>query len=86
MAALTDEMRAKVRDIVCDVLELEPGELTETSLFVEDHDADSMLAIEILASLEIGFDLTIAQSELERMVNLAGIHDVLADVLAESAA
>lgn len=84
MTVLTDDMRAKAKGIVCDVLELEPDEVTETSLFVEDHGADSMRAIEILASLEVSFGVTIRQAELERMVNLAGIYEILADRLAAS--
>jgi acyl carrier protein len=86
MPVLTEEKRAKVKEIVCDVLEIEDDEVTETSLFVEDHEADSMRAIEILASLEINFGVTVDQSELERMVNLAGVYEVLGDCLAEPAA
>ena len=41
MTELSGDMRAKVKDIVCDILELEPGEVTETSMFVEEHGADS---------------------------------------------
>lgn len=78
---VTDEVRTKVRQIVCDVLELETDEVTEESLFVDDHGSDSMRAIEILASLEITFRVTIDQSELERMVNLSGIYEVLEDTL-----
>ncbi|MBD2892451.1 acyl carrier protein [Spirillospora sp. NPDC000708] len=86
MTALTDATRAKVKEIVCDILELETEEVTETSLFVEEHGADSMRAIEILASLEINFGVVIDQSELERMVNLAGVYEVLGDRLAGTAA
>ena len=81
MAAVTDEVRTKVKEIVCDVLELEPEEVSDTSLFMEQHGADSMRAIEILASLEIAFRTTIEQSELERMVNLNGIYEVLEDTI-----
>ncbi|MFF4412788.1 acyl carrier protein [Streptosporangium sp. NPDC001559] len=86
MAVLTDEVREKVKEIVCDVLSLESDDVTETSLFVEDHEADSMQAIEILASLEINFNVTVDQSELERMVNLAGVYEVLKGCLADPAA
>ncbi len=85
MTELTDDMRAKVKDIVCDILELEPDEVSETGSFVDDLGADSMQTIEVLASLELNFGVVIAQSELERMVNLAGVFDVLADRLETSA-
>ncbi|MFG3051492.1 acyl carrier protein [Kitasatospora sp. NPDC048239] len=79
MSVITDEVRTKVHEIVCDVLEIEPEELTEDTLFVEDLGADSMQAIEILASLEISFRTSIDQSQLERMINLKGLHEVLAE-------
>jgi acyl carrier protein len=73
------ETRTAIKDLVCDILEIEPDEVTETSLFKEDHGADSLRAIEILASLEKRFKVVIDQAELSRMVNLEGIHAVLTE-------
>jgi acyl carrier protein len=81
MSTVNDEVRSKVKELVCDILELEPDELSDTSLFVEDHGADSLRAIEILASLEVTFRTTIDQSELERMTTLSGIYEVLGDAI-----
>ncbi|MBH5335543.1 acyl carrier protein [Streptomyces pactum] len=79
MTATTDERYEKIKEIVCEILELEEDEVTETSLFREDHGADSLRAIEILASLEKEFKITIDQSELSRMVNLKGVTEVVAE-------
>ncbi|MFD5552694.1 MULTISPECIES: acyl carrier protein [unclassified Streptomyces] len=79
MSTVVDERQAKIRDIVCDILELEPEEVTQESLFKEDHDADSLRAIEILASLEKSFNIVIDQSELGRMVNLNGVYEVVSE-------
>jgi acyl carrier protein len=67
------ERRAKIKEIVCDILEIEPSEMTDTSLFKEDHGADSLGAIEILSALERTFDVEIDQAELTRMVNLDSV-------------
>jgi acyl carrier protein len=75
---LTAEQIDRLRDIVVDVLELEPEELTETSLFIEDHGADSLLAIEILARIEQEFTVSIPQEKLGEMTNLAGVCTVVA--------
>ncbi|MFF0150265.1 acyl carrier protein [Micromonospora sp. NPDC005203] len=73
-----DEKRTQmIREIVSEVLEVELDEMTETSLFKEDHGADSLRAIELLAALERAFDVTIDQAELARMVNLAGVYATL---------
>lgn len=79
MAAIVEERRESIKEIVTDILEIDPDEVTETSLFKEEHDADSLRAIEILAALEKTFNVVIDQSELGRMVNLKGVYEVVSD-------
>ncbi|GAA0934899.1 MULTISPECIES: acyl carrier protein [Streptomyces violaceusniger group] len=79
MTAIVEERRETIKEIVTDILEIDPDEVTETSLFKEEHDADSLRAIEILAALEKTFNIVIDQSELSRMVNLRGIYEVVSD-------
>ncbi|MFG3283182.1 acyl carrier protein [Streptomyces sp. NPDC048111] len=81
--AITDEQRAQIRDIVCEILEIEPAEVTDTSLFKEDHNADSLGAIEILSSLERTFQIEIDQAELVRMVNMDGVVAVVREGLSQ---
>ncbi|GAA2489789.1 acyl carrier protein [Streptomyces thermolineatus] len=68
----------ELREIVAEVLEVEPEEITETSSFVEEHEADSLRAIEILARIEKKYGIDIPQSELPNMGNLRAVHDVVA--------
>ncbi|KAF4406765.1 polyketide-8 synthase acyl carrier protein [Streptomyces sp. Ru87] len=77
------EQRAQIKEIVCDILEIEPADVTDTSLFKEDHNADSLGAIEILSSLERTFNAEIDQAELTRMVNLDGVVQVVEEALAK---
>jgi acyl carrier protein len=79
MAVITEDVRARVVKIVGEILEVDHGRLTETAVFAEEFDADSVLAIEILTAIEDDLDVTIDQAEVDRMVNLAGIYDVLAE-------
>ncbi|MEU1779097.1 acyl carrier protein [Streptomyces abikoensis] len=79
MSALVQGYQEEIREIVCDILEIDSEELTETSLFKEEHDADSLRAIEILAALEKRFNVVIDQEELARMVNLEGIYAVVTE-------
>lgn len=78
--ALTSEPQRldDLREIVAEVLEIEPEEITETSDFAEEHDADSLRAIEILARIEKQYKVEIPQSELPSMVNLRAVYTVLA--------
>ncbi|WP_419995135.1 acyl carrier protein [Streptomyces boninensis] len=81
--ALEDGVKDEIKDIVCDILELELDEVTDTSLFKEEHDADSLRTIEILASLERVFGVSLEQAELSRMTNLAGVYAVVAEAQAQ---
>jgi acyl carrier protein len=76
------ERRAQIKVIVCDILEIESEEMTDTSLFKEDHGADSLGAIEILSALERTFDVEIDQAELTRMVNLDSVIAVVDEAAA----
>jgi acyl carrier protein len=67
----------ELRDIISEVLEIEPDEMTETSLFVEEHEADSLRAIEILARIEKTYKIEIPQSDLNEVVNLAAVYEVV---------
>lgn len=79
MGATYEERSAEIKEIVCDILEIEEDEVTETSLFKEEHDADSLRAIEILAALERRFNCVIDQADLARMVHLKGVYEVVAE-------
>ncbi|MER5264218.1 acyl carrier protein [Actinosynnema sp. NPDC002837] len=74
--------KAKIKEIVSEILEIDAAEMTDTSLFKEDHDADSLGAIEILSALERTFGVEIDQAELTRMVNLDGVIAVVAEAQA----
>jgi acyl carrier protein len=80
--ALTTEQREQIKEIVCEILEIEIAEVTDTSLFKEEHSADSLGAIEILSSLERVFSIEIDQAELTRMVNIDGVVAVVEEALA----
>lgn len=82
MSVLAIAEKEQIKESVCAILEIEPEEVTDTSLFKDDHGADSLLAIEILAQLERAFKITIEQTELERMVNLDGVYAVVAEARA----
>jgi acyl carrier protein len=75
--AETSVRLAELREIVAEVLEIEPEELTDDGDFVNEYEADSLRAIEILARIEKLYKVEIPQSELADMRNLAAVHDVV---------
>ncbi|MBL1081160.1 acyl carrier protein [Streptomyces actinomycinicus] len=77
--AVQQEQLDEIREIVAEVLEVEPEEITETSNFANDHEADSLRAIEILARLEKKYKVEIPQSDLPKMENLTAVYQILAE-------
>lgn len=72
---------AKIKEVAARVLEVEESELTDDTLFKEDLDADSMKLIELLANLEIEYDVEIDEDALEKMTNLTGVYEVINEAL-----
>jgi acyl carrier protein len=46
------QVLALIRDRLADILEIEPGEITESASFTEDLEADSLALIELVEALE----------------------------------
>jgi acyl carrier protein len=81
MTPLVAERAGEIRSVVCRVLEVDDAAVTETALFVDELGADSMKLLELLANLEIEFDVEVDESEFPRLINLQGVYDVLGSAL-----
>ncbi|OLT19104.1 polyketide-8 synthase acyl carrier protein [Actinomadura sp. CNU-125] len=71
------EQLEQLREMIAEVLEVEPEELTDDGDFVEDYEADSLRAIEILARIDKVHKVEIPQSELPELRNLKSVHAAL---------
>ena len=65
-SSLDDE----VRDLVTGILELEPGQIDADARLVEDLGMDSMMALEIVASIERKYKVKLPESELPNVKTL----------------
>jgi len=74
---MQDKYMNEIREIIAEVLELDPDEIRDTSHFTEDHGADSLRVIEILARLEKTYQTDIPQKELDNMTNLTAVYHVV---------
>ncbi len=66
-----------IREIVLEILELEDDELRDEGHFVDDYEADSLRAIEILARLENKFGISIPQNDLPKMSSVNNVYQVV---------
>ena len=81
MNARVAERADEIKAVVCRVLEVDEDEIGPNDHFTADLGADSMKLIELLANLEIEFDLEVDAAEFERLVNLDGVYAVLSEAL-----
>jgi acyl carrier protein len=68
-----------IRSIVLEILELEDNELRDDGHFVDEYEADSLRAIEILARLETKFGISIPQNELPKMNTVRNVYAVVCE-------
>lgn len=81
MNAQVAERADDIRAVVCRVLEVDDDQVGPADHFVDDLGADSMKLIELLANLEIEFDVEVDPAEFERLVSLDGVYAVLSEAL-----
>lgn len=77
--AVSEQRLEQIRAIVLEHLELEDDQLSETSNFIEDYEADSLTLMDVLAALEKKFGVTIDQAQFRRMIDLNSAYDVVAE-------
>lgn len=64
------KVRSEVLEIISTVLEKEPHEIKSDAHLMNDLGADSMMALEILASLEKKFRIMIPEDKLKDLTSL----------------
>ena len=75
------EVKKTIRQLVAEVLEVEPGDLKETAQFVKDLGMDSMMALEILAGIEKRFKVIVPEDKLPQFTDLNKTTEIVLGVL-----
>lgn len=70
---MPDRLQQEIRELVAEILEMEPDEVTPEANFAKDLGADSMTALEVMATLEKRYSIVIPPAELPKMATLGGI-------------
>ena len=61
------ELENKVREIVCQQLDVEADMVKKETSFVEDLGADSLAVVELVLALEEAFDIDIPDEDTEKL-------------------
>jgi len=62
-----EEIPSKVKQLICQQLEVSPDQCADTASFVDDLKADSLAVVELVLALEQEFDLEIPDEDTEKI-------------------
>lgn len=71
------KIKEEVKQLIAEIAEIDPSEIKEDSAFVEDLGIDSMMALEIVASLEKKYKVTVNEEEIPNIRSLKDIYSIL---------
>jgi len=70
-----------IKELVASILEIEKDEVTEDAHFVKDLGMDSMMALEILASVEKRYKIIIPEESLPKFTNLKSTSNIVKEII-----
>jgi acyl carrier protein len=78
------EVKQQLREIIAEIAEVDPQEVTDDALFVEDLEIDSLMAMEILIAIEKRFGIEVAEEKLLEFRTLRQVMDVVDEYISSA--
>ena len=72
----------KLQEIIADVLNVDPNEVTMETTFADDLGADSLDVFQIVMGIEEEFDIEIPDADAEKVVTVTDVVDYIKDHVA----
>lgn len=72
-----EEIETKVKDLICQQLEVSEDQLKPEASFVDDLKADSLAVVELVLALEQEFDLEIPDEDTEQIKTVKNAVDYI---------
>jgi len=66
-----DNLEMEIKNLIAEIIEKDPNEITLQAKFFEDLGVDSMMALEIMAAIEKKYKISIPEEKLAQMTTLA---------------
>jgi len=65
------DLENDIKNIIADIVEIEPSKITPEAKFFEDLGVDSMMALEIMAAIEKKYKISIPEEKLAQLTTLS---------------
>jgi acyl carrier protein len=75
---MADDIMEKIRAVVAEKLDVDPGEVVESAAFVDDLGADSLDVVELIMGLEDEFNIEISDEEAEKIRTVGDARNFIA--------
>lgn len=75
--AQNEALEKELKALIAEIVEIEEEKITPEANFVEDLGMDSMMALEILASMEKKYKIKIPEDNLTKMTNLNHVLEIV---------
>lgn len=77
MGNISDNLEEELRDIIAEIVEVEPGKVTRDAKFVEDLGMDSVKMVEIIVAIEQKYKIRIREEEIPKIASLREAVDLV---------
>jgi len=77
----SDSLEKEIRSLVAEILEMDEEKITPDAKFVDELGMDSMMALEILASVEKKYKIKIPEEYLTKVTSLRSMVDIAKKLL-----
>ena len=64
------DLENDIRNLIAEIIEKNPSEITTDAKFFEDLEVDSMMALEIMAAMEKKYKIVIPEEKLAQLTTL----------------
>ncbi len=64
------DLENEIRNLIAEIIEKDPSEITPDAKFFEDLGLDSMMALEIMAAMEKKYKIAIPEENLAKLTTL----------------
>lgn len=76
-----EEIKKEVKKLISEIAEVSEEELKEEARFTEDLGVDSMMALEIVASIEKKYKVVIPEDKIPTIRSLNNVYSLLGELI-----
>jgi len=84
--ANTEEIRAKIKEIISTVAGIDPAEIADNASFIDDLQLDSLSLLEVGVDVDYEYKLGVAEERLQELRTVQDTVDLVLERQAEKAA